>query len=30
MAKKKQKLDTRLFIIRNTRKTLKYYFKNKI
>ena len=28
MAKKKQKLDTRLFIIRNTRKTLKYYFKN--
>ena len=26
--KKKNKVDTRLFIIRNTKKTLKYYFKN--
>ena len=28
MAKKKQELDTRLFVVRNVRKTLKYYFKN--
>ena len=26
--KKKNKVDTRLFIFRNTKKTLKYYFKN--